>query len=41
MDDKPSMALDDLSIGEEYTDEYLLTAEMARDYAEGIADLNP
>jgi len=41
MDDNPSMVFDDLSIGEEYTDEYVLTPEMAQDYAEGIADLNP
>jgi acyl dehydratase len=41
MNDKPSLDFEVLPIGEEYTDEYVLTAEMARDYAEGVADLNP
>ena len=41
MDDKPSLDFEALSIGEEYADEYILTPEMARDYAEGIADPNP
>jgi acyl dehydratase len=41
MDDKPSLDFEALSIGEEYADEYILTFEMARDYAEGIADPNP
>jgi acyl dehydratase len=41
MDDKPPMVFEDLSVGEEYADEYVLTPEMARDYADGVADLNP
>jgi len=41
MDDKPSLNFEALLLGEEYADEYKLTPEMARDYAEGIADLNP
>jgi acyl dehydratase len=41
MDDKQAMVFEDLPIGEEYADEYVLTAELARDYAEGIDDPNP
>jgi acyl dehydratase len=41
MDDKRAMVFEDLPIGEEYADEYVLTAELARDYAEGIDDPNP
>jgi acyl dehydratase len=40
MDDKPPMVFEEMAIGEEYTDEYVLTPELARDYAEGIEDLN-
>jgi acyl dehydratase len=41
MDDKQPLAFDDLPVGEEYADEYVLTPELACDYAEGVADLNP
>jgi acyl dehydratase len=41
MDDKQPMVFEDLPIGEEYADEYVLTPEMTRDYAEGVADPNP
>jgi acyl dehydratase len=41
MDDKPPMVFEEMSIGEEYTDEYVLTPELAQEYAEGIADPNP
>jgi acyl dehydratase len=41
MDDKLPMVFEDLPVGEEYVDEYVLTPEMARDYAEGIEDPNP
>lgn len=41
MDDKRPMVFEDIPVGEEYEDEYLLSAEMAEDYAQGIEDLNP
>jgi acyl dehydratase len=41
MDDKRAMVFEELPVGEEYVDEYVLTAELARDYAEGIDDPNP
>ena len=41
MDDKQPMVFEDLPIGEEFADEYVLTPDLARDYAEGIADANP
>jgi acyl dehydratase len=41
MDVKRPMVFEEMEIGEEYEDEYVLTPEMARDYAEGIEDLNP
>jgi acyl dehydratase len=41
MDEKPPMVFADLPIGEEYADEYLLTPELARDYAAGVEDANP
>lgn len=40
MADQRPMVFAEMQIGEEYTDEYLLTPEMARDYAEGIEDAN-
>jgi acyl dehydratase len=40
MDDKQPMVFEDLPIGEEFADEYVLTPDLARDYAEGIADVN-
>jgi acyl dehydratase len=41
MPDQQPMVFDELPIGEEYTDEYVLTPELARDYAAGVDDLNP
>ena len=41
MDDKQPMVFEDLPIGEEFADEYVLTPDLARDYAEGIEDANP
>jgi acyl dehydratase len=41
MNEKKPMVFEDMSVGEEYADEYVLTPELARDYAEGIDDLNP
>ncbi len=41
MDDKQPMVFEELPSGEEYADEYVLTPELARDYAEGIEDANP
>src|ERR1700752_4678488 len=41
MDDKQPMVFADLPIGEEYTDEYLLSPELALEYAAGIDDPNP
>ena len=36
MDEKRPMVFEDLPVGEEYADEYVLTPELARDYAEGV-----
>lgn len=41
MDAKPPMLYEQIPMGEEYEDEYVLTPELARDYAEGIEDWNP
>jgi acyl dehydratase len=41
MDEKQPMVFEDLSVGEEFSDAYVLTPELARDYAEGIEDRNP
>src|SRR5262245_3634997 len=41
MNDKQPMVFADLPIGEEYADEYLLTHELAREYAAGVDDPNP
>ena len=41
MDTKRPMVFADMPVGEEYEDEYVLTPELARDYAEGIEDLSP
>jgi acyl dehydratase len=41
MDDKKPLVFDDIPLGEEYADEYVLTPELAQDYAEGIEDRNP
>jgi len=41
MDAKQPMVYEAIPVGETYADEYLLTPEMARDYAEGIEDCNP
>jgi acyl dehydratase len=41
MDEKQPMVFEDLAVGEEYSDEYVLTPDLAREYAEGIEDLNP
>jgi acyl dehydratase len=41
MDDKQPLVFKDMPVGEEYEDEYVLTPEMAQDYAEGVEDLNP
>jgi acyl dehydratase len=38
---KEPIVFEDMSVGEEYTDEYLLTPELAREYATGIEDPNP
>ena len=40
MDVKQPMVFEDMPVGEEYADEYVLTPEMAREYAEGIEDVN-
>jgi acyl dehydratase len=40
MADKRPMVFEHMAIGEEYHDEYVLTSDMARDYAEGIEDFN-
>jgi acyl dehydratase len=41
MTEKQPMVFANMSVGEEYTDEYILTPELARDYATGIEDPNP
>jgi acyl dehydratase len=41
MQDNPPMRFADLPIGEEYADTYLLTPELAQEYAAGIEDVNP
>jgi acyl dehydratase len=41
MDEKQPMVYEQIPLGEEYEDEYVLTPELARDYAEGIEDDNP
>lgn len=41
MDEKKPMVFEDMPVGEEYADEYVLTPDLARDYAEAIEDLNP
>jgi acyl dehydratase len=41
MNEKLPMVFDEIRIGEEYQDSYVLTPEMARDYASGIDDANP
>jgi acyl dehydratase len=41
MDETQAMVFENLPVGEEYVDEYILTPELARDYAEGIDDRNP
>src|SRR5262245_19852051 len=41
MDDKQPMVFEAMPIGGQYEDEYVLTPELARDYAEGVEDLNP
>jgi acyl dehydratase len=41
MTEKKPMVFEDMPVGEEYEDEYVLTPELARDYAEGIEDFNP
>lgn len=38
---KKPMVFEDMPLGEEYEDEYVLTPELAREYAEGIEDFNP
>jgi acyl dehydratase len=38
---KEPIVFEDMSVGEEYTDEYLLTPELAQEYATGIEDSNP
>ena len=35
------MVFEDMPLGEAYVDEYVLTPELAREYAEGIEDFNP
>jgi acyl dehydratase len=41
MDEKKPMIFEEMPLGEEYADEYVLTPELARDYAEGVEDANP
>lgn len=41
MNEKKPLIFEDMPVGEEYADEYVLTPELARDYAAGIEDLNP
>jgi acyl dehydratase len=41
MTEKEPMVFADMAVGEEYADEYILTPEMARDYAIGIEDPHP
>jgi acyl dehydratase len=41
MDEKKPMIFEEMPLGEEYADEYVLTPELARDYTEGVEDANP
>lgn len=41
MDEKKPMMYAQILLGETYEDEYVLTPDLAEDYAEGIEDFNP